>query len=190
MIARNFPKKRGDAVVDYWFRTFDGLEKFEREDGTRGRLCCFLGFVLETGIPLTFIAGDSVGVTELPLLVCSSERRDDPICEIARRANASGNGNRQHDILQKYFLENDEFTIAAECPVWDLEKNILGHIDLIRLVGDKVELWDYKPNAHREKKAASQILRYRNLLAKNTSIPIANIQAGYFDEKDAYFLKF
>lgn len=187
IISRNFPKMRGDAKVDYVFRTFEGIHAFSEKNSIFGKLCAYLADIFDNGIPKI---EECKSVSELPQLICSAEQRDNQIVELAKKANARGNGKSQHDIIQNYFLVNDEFAIATEIPVWDQDKNVLGHIDLLRVVGDIVELWDYKPNAHLEKKAASQILRYRNMLAKCANIPLSNIQAGYFDEKNAYFLTF
>jgi len=176
---------RGDVKVDYLFQTFENIHELAKmRGGVVGKLCTFLSDVYKNGIPET----QTKSISELPLLICKSEKRPDQITSIAAEANARGNGRQQHDVLQSYFLDNDRFTIATETPVW--RDGVLGHIDLIRIADDVVEVWDYKPDAHRETKAASQILRYRNFLAKCTGIPLSNIQAGYFDEKNAYFLKF
>jgi hypothetical protein len=47
-------------------------------------------------------------------------------------------------------------------------------------------LWDYKPNAAKEKTAAQQVWFYMVMLSKRTGIPIGQIKGGYFDECDAF----
>jgi hypothetical protein len=51
---------------------------------------------------------------------------------------------------------------------------------------NQLGLWDYKPNAAKEKTAAQQVWFYMVMLSKRTGIPIGQIKGGYFDECDAF----
>lgn len=100
-----------------------------------------------------------------------------------------------HMNVQMFMLAYDTETVAIETPVW-LEKDenfvdcdeasLTGHIDLLRIEDDTIWVWDYKPNAHREKTAESQVFLYATMLSRRGNIALQNIQCGYFDEQRCY----
>ncbi len=104
-----------------------------------------------------------------------------------------------HSKVQAFMLEKDNSSIAVEVPVW-LEANELdnykklfrselpltGHIDLVRVEDEKVWIWDYKPNALKEKFATTQTFFYALMLSRRTNIPLSKFRCGYFDNKDAF----
>lgn len=98
-----------------------------------------------------------------------------------------------------FMLENDANTIAMEIPLWlhehELEEYekifscktpLTGHIDLVRIENGKIWIWDYKPNAHLEKYAATQTYFYAYMLSKRTGIPLSEFRCGYFDAVNTY----
>ena len=104
-----------------------------------------------------------------------------------------------HSKVQVFMLEQDTTSIACELPIWllpeelDLYKNIFnstepltGHIDLIRIQDDKIWILDYKPNAQKEKFAATQTFFYALMLSKRTNLPLENFRCGYFDNLNCY----
>lgn len=105
-----------------------------------------------------------------------------------------------HEDVEKYLLESDPQSIAAEVPVW-LEpqetKHILnylfdgtltGHIDLLRYEKNGiVGIWDYKPHAKYERRAHIQVYLYALMLSLRTGIPLDNFLCGYFDSEDAFY---
>ncbi|HII14754.1 MAG TPA: PD-(D/E)XK nuclease family protein [Nanoarchaeota archaeon] len=108
----------------------------------------------------------------------------------------------EHLKVQMFMLENDRHTVAIEVPVWLLpeetdrfshlfreEKPLTGHIDLLRIEGNKIWVWDYKPNADREKYAATQTYFYALMLSKRAGIPIENFMCGWFDSANAFVFK-
>tara|TARA_Y100000310_G_C20636008_1_gene791196 strand:- start:377 stop:997 length:621 start_codon:yes stop_codon:yes gene_type:complete len=112
------------------------------------------------------------------------------------------NGERfkdNHSKVQVFMLENDDKTIAMEVPIW-LEENELsnfkelfetdiplsGHIDLVRFEDGKIWIWDYKPNAKREKYASTQVAFYAYMLSKRSGVPLEEFRCGYFDKDDAF----
>ncbi|MBU0667205.1 MAG: PD-(D/E)XK nuclease family protein [Nanoarchaeota archaeon] len=108
-----------------------------------------------------------------------------------------------HSKVQMFMLQFDKNTISMEIPIWlfkeeydDFEKifkttqPLSGHIDVLRIEDDeKIWIWDYKPNAQKEKYAATQVYFYALMLSKRTGVPIENIRCGYFDENIAYSFK-
>ena len=107
-----------------------------------------------------------------------------------------------HSKVQLFMLENDKNTIAIEVPLWlqpneleiyqtlfQSENPLTGHIDLVRIEDNKIWIWDYKPNASREKYASTQVYFYALMLSKRTNIPLDNFMCGYFDSANCYVFK-
>jgi len=107
-----------------------------------------------------------------------------------------------HSRVQTFMLENDKSTLAMEVPIWLMPNEIAGyktlfksddiltgHIDILRIDDDKIWIWDYKPNAHKEKYASTQTFFYAYMLSKRTGIPLASFRCGYFDHRFAFIYK-
>ena len=106
----------------------------------------------------------------------------------------------RHENVGKYLLDNDPKSVAVEVPIWvecgefkDYEDvfgsrlTMTGHIDLLRLDEDgKIAVWDYKPNAYKEKKAHVQTFLYAFMLSVRSGIPLSRFRCGYFDEIDVF----
>ena len=99
-------------------------------------------------------------------------------------------------------LENDYETVAIEVPIWlnadeipryeelfGTTEPLTGHIDLVTIEDGKIWVWDYKPNAHKEKYADTQVYFYSLMLSKRTGIPLDKFRCGYFDWDRAYMFK-
>ena len=104
-----------------------------------------------------------------------------------------------HPKVQNFMLENDNKTIAMEVPLWlnnselslydeifNTKETLTGHIDLLRVEDNKIWIWDYKPNAFKEKYASTQVYFYALMLSKRTGIKMQDIMCGYFDNKDTF----
>ena len=104
-----------------------------------------------------------------------------------------------HMNVQTFMIAYDNNTVAMEVPIWLEEeemkefekifkttKPLSGHIDLVRIEEDKIWVWDFKPNAHREKYAHTQTYFYALMLSKRTGIELEKFMCGYFDDKKAY----
>lgn len=118
---------------------------------------------------------------------------------LARIGLESNYYDNAHLNVQMFMLAYDSKTIAIETPIW-LEANefegfeelfksnqpLSGHIDIIRIEDNKIWIWDYKPNAHRERFADTQTYFYALMLSKRTGIPLNNFMCGYFDCKNTY----
>lgn len=108
-----------------------------------------------------------------------------------------------HSKVQVFMLERDNKTIAVEVPIWlkkeelecfkeifkKEEEPLTGHIDVLRIDNDKIWIWDYKPNAKKEKYAVTQTYFYALMLSKRTGISLDNFRCGYFDNEFAFMFK-
>ena len=107
-----------------------------------------------------------------------------------------------HSKVQVFMLENDSNTIAMEVPIWlhanefpgyssifNSEETLSGHIDVLRVENGHIWIWDYKPNAHKEKYASTQVYFYAIMLSKRTGIPLEYFRCGYFDHNHTYVFK-
>lgn len=107
-----------------------------------------------------------------------------------------------HSRVQVFMLENDNNTVAMEVPIWlhrkELEvyesffgehEPLSGHIDVLRIEDGNIWIWDYKPNAHKEKYAATQVYFYALMLSARTGISLDHFRCGYFDHTLAYVFK-
>ena len=103
-----------------------------------------------------------------------------------------------HSNVQMFMLQNDPKTVAVEVPIWmhdhemdgfkdKFEKGPLsGHIDLLRLEDGRIWVWDYKPNASKEKYAHTQVYFYAKMLSQRAGVPLDKFMCGYFDDKTSF----
>jgi hypothetical protein len=112
-------------------------------------------------------------------------------------------GNRRyksaHDEVEVALLENDASTLATEVPVW-LEPAELGvyasaflppgcltgHIDIVRVKSDMIEVWDYKPDTQSTETVGPQVALYAVALSIRTGIALRNFLCGYFDASSSF----
>ena len=96
-------------------------------------------------------------------------------------------------------LEKDNKTVAVEVPIWlepdeiefyeelfQTNEQLTGHIDLLRIEDEKIWVWDYKPNAQKEKFASTQVFFYALMLSKRIGLPLDKFRCGYFDSNYTY----
>lgn len=126
------------------------------------------------------------------------------VCNFAKNGLVVNNNRfkTNHSKVQLFMLENDDNTVAIEVPIW-LNSNeiegyqslfgsddpLTGHIDVLSVDNEKIWVWDYKPNAHKEKYADTQVYFYSLMLSKRTGIPLDKFMCGYFDAQRAYMFK-
>ncbi len=107
-----------------------------------------------------------------------------------------------HSKVQVFMLEHDKNTLAMEVPIWLMpnelagykkffndEEILTGHIDILRVKDEKIWIWDYKPDAKKEKYASTQIFFYAYMLSKRTGINLDKIRCGYFDRNFTFVFK-
>jgi hypothetical protein len=112
--------------------------------------------------------------------------------------------NSNHMKVQTFMLENDNNTIGMEIPIWlkmeDLNEELYmqifksfapltGHIDILRIEDGKIWIWDYKPNANKERYAMTQTYFYALMLSKRTGVPLNKFRCGWFDANFAFLFK-
>jgi len=130
------------------------------------------------------------------------------ISKLAKIALANYNGT-PHDKVQACALDSDPAAIGVEVPIWlkptdlvgmPVSKEILdrifadgevltGHIDLLAVEDGNIWIWDFKPRAHKERYATTQVFFYALMLAKRAGLSLEKFRCGYFDEERAYLFK-
>ncbi len=189
LLTRKFLVERSNGyVVSYPFTTYSCIWKLP-DDPVLSKLYTYFQQLFIEGANGNVVSGLK-SVSAGNKLVLDVVQKPSDLTELARGAAYHDAGRYQHRVVERHMLENDPKTIAVEIPVWDDEW--VGHIDQLRVMGEVgncyLQLPDFKPNAHKETKAASQVFRYRALLAKRTGIPLDKIEALYYDDTHAYFL--
>lgn len=124
------------------------------------------------------------------------------ISKLTKLALDNNAEDSRHNKVELFLLQNDDKTIAVEIPIWletdeiesyeHLMKSkypLTGHIDILRIEDGKIWIWDYKPEALKEKYAATQTFFYALMLSKRTKIPLENFRCGYFDENHSMMFK-
>ena len=114
-----------------------------------------------------------------------------------------------HDKVQACALDSDPSAVGVEIPIWlkptdlvgmPVSKDILdrifadgevltGHIDLLSIDDGKIWVWDFKPRAHKERYASTQVFFYALMLAKRSGLSLEKFRCGYFDEHKAFLFK-
>ncbi|MFC1648062.1 PD-(D/E)XK nuclease family protein [Nanoarchaeota archaeon] len=133
----------------------------------------------------------------LDLGIKPTEIEEHPIISMAQEGLDWAHYKTAHSNVQVFMLQNDPGTLAVETPIW-LEKkehkpvfndSLSGHIDILRKEDNKIWVWDYKPNAHREKYATTQTFFYALMLSQRTGIPLNKFMCGYFDQATSFVFK-
>lgn len=132
---------------------------------------------------------------------CITGHEISALAELGLKENAE-RFKSNHSKVQMFMLENDTNTIAMEVPIWleateidgydkmfNSNEPLTGHIDVLRVNDGKVWVWDYKPNAHKEKYADTQTYFYALMLSKRTGLPLEMFRCGYFDKNYAFVFK-
>ena len=122
--------------------------------------------------------------------------------EICKLIDCLGEEKLSHELVESFLIENDDKTIAAEIPIWlnseelasyqnlfATKQKLTGHIDLLRIEDNKIWIWDFKPYAEREIRAATQTYFYALMLSKRTNISLDNFRCGYFNRNNSYVFK-
>lgn len=137
-----------------------------------------------------FLSGPRSSALKFPIEVNVKEI-EHPIKSLAAAGLSIGGFDSAHSNVQMFILHHDFNTIAIEVPIWtdnhELgEGSLSGHIDILRIEDGKIWVWDYKPNAHREKFATTQTYYYAKMLSERSGIALENFMCGWFDDKKAY----
>jgi len=91
-----------------------------------------------------------------------------------------------HDVILRNILLKDENSIAKEIPIWmDPPNTITGHIDLIRISNNILEVADYKPEGN-FMRSIPQVAFYGYLLAKKFGLDSSEINCISFNRELAW----
>lgn len=170
-------------------------------DGEYGPLRAYLDGCFERVPDEKFTTGPRSSTLRFPVDVEVKQAPGHEVCTLARLGLEGSRGRSGHTEVQCFMLEQDAKSLAAEVPLWlDEEEHALmrnftepgplsGHIDVLRIEDGRIFVWDYKPNAAKERYAATQTYAYAVMLAQRTGIPLDRFRCGWFDEKDAFIFR-
>jgi len=88
------------------------------------------------------------------------------------------------------YIKPDELT-RNEKKVYgiELDEPLSGHIDILQQRFTKIHILDYKPDAKKtDKTATEQLFLYELAFSKRTGIPLRKIICAYFDENNYFQL--
>ena len=184
-----FTKRFEHENLDYHFM----YHKYKLNALTKGNFQGLTNYItsFKSGCPDVFFeAGERCSKPIFEVQV-KTARQVNLACKMAEFAiNASRKNLERHKLVEKFMLINDKATIACEVPVWYWDKKIdagiTGHIDMIQVRNNLVYMLDYKPNASKDKKAASQLYHYASALSYRAKVPLDKIRCGWFDEESYY----
>ena len=184
IITREIIRKKGDRHVLYKFSTFDFvLSRATADISLMNRVVAHLREAFIYGM-----ADHEKSPSGQNGLLVDAKLVESDLSTLAHKSEYYGKTNKQHETVERYFLENDPFTIAVEVPVWDHE--FAWNIDIIRVVDGRVQVLDFKPDAHKEKKVTGQLFKYGQLLSKCTGISVTSMDFFYFDGNKVFQLIF
>jgi hypothetical protein len=184
-LQRNFVVTRGNSKMYYPFIVKAKFLKAELSKVFLVRLKAHLVEVLWHGHP-DFI--DKISASQASPLILPKPRfvKDDPVSEFAKMSGYNGAQNSQHLTVQRYMLDHDPHTIAIEIPFWSETHSC--HVDIIRVFPEKIQFWDFKPKAHKETKATTQLWHQKEMVKSQLKLFGQSVEFAYFDENGAYYL--
>lgn len=146
-----------------------------------------------------FMSGPRSSKLRFPVPVQLTEIPGHEMCSLALASLQYGTDKEAHTKVELGLLHADPKTVSVEVPLWldqhELDgyetafgstEALTGHIDILRVENGKVWIWDYKPGAHKEKWAATQLNTYATMLSARTGLPLENFMCGYFDSSTSY----
>jgi hypothetical protein len=182
-ITRNLKHSGRDIIYKFstWSIIFEPRNK-EKMPSLAYSLFEYLERAFKEGVPSAEESPSQA--KELMLNVTQVNTTDYPT--FAKNANYHGTTYRQHDVVQDFFMNEHPNCLAVEAPVRHEERG--GYMDFIMYypVLGEVHILDFKPKAHAERKAATQLYHYKTLLHKVAKIPLRKIRCFYFDDKHCY----
>jgi hypothetical protein len=137
---------------------------------------------------LTGLKGAPFSPSQMPELMLGVRKvYKSPLCDHAHRSGARGLGKNQHATIQRHLLEKHADCIAVECPVSDGKSEGCVDVLLMRTTPDfKLTIADYKPDAAKETKAATQLFHYLKGMIAETGLDAKDIDLVYFDEQNCF----
>ncbi len=176
-------------------------DKLSRLAGPFPSLVTFLEQMHENCPPEPFFSGPRSSSIHAGPVPVYEQPTTNPRCEQTLHG-LQVNAHRfteRHEQVQVYMLENDNCTVAMEVPLWvnyqeagvfqtlmTTDQFLSGHVDVLSIEDGRIWIWDYKPNAYKERWVHVQLSAYALMLSHRTAIPLKNIRCGYFDDKSCF----
>jgi len=165
------------------------------------QLKSYLHRVFETCPDEKFITGPRSSALKFPVSIQLTEDNENILCQQTVTAlETMDRFKTAHSKVEVYMLENDHDTISVETPIWldpcehprfsnifNEDGALSGHIDVLKILNNKIQILDYKPKAVKEKYATTQTYFYALMLSIRSGIPLDKFHCGYFDENNCYF---
>ena len=160
------------------------------------KLLKYLRWIFIMGIPEKTDGYESCSAvrTPQPKSIEPLMGEENELAQLLQGVNYRGYSKFQHEMVEAHLLKNDKKALAVEVPVYlaagktPNKKGWIGEIDLLRVVDQRLQVCDFKPDSSsvNQKQVGAQLYRYVWLMHKLTGIPLADIDGIYFDEKNAY----
>lgn len=166
-------------MTKHTYRTYDSICRY---DNGLGR---YLRDAITCEIPERIESASA----QPALLLKVQAVKDELLTDLISLSSASG--VYAHDTLERFLVEKDLYCIGTEVPVWN--EKMSGFIDVLRFRQDgTIEIFDFKPNAHKEDpaKVASQLFHYREMLCERTGMPRDSVICRYGDQAHIYQIIF
>ncbi|MHA2060048.1 MAG: PD-(D/E)XK nuclease family protein [Candidatus Ranarchaeia archaeon] len=103
-----------------------------------------------------------------------------PIIQTSQETN-----DHSHPAVLSKILRRDPLSISIETPVWSTTQQLTGHIDLIRLSGNTLEIIDYKPRGDFYS-SIPQIATYGQVAHEVFGVPLKRIKCLAFNQNMAW----
>jgi len=181
-------ERRSDFVQIFPFTTYSLIfdDQFKADNPKLALLFLYLERMFLDGIPQR-----DKSASKMPeLMIGTRELFNHEFSKMAKLADYRGAGNRQHAIVENYFMENHPDAIAIEFPLFNDEMTAFGDILLATESPFQITVLDFKPNAHKERTAATQLYHIRELLSEMSGIDRSKIECLYFDELSCFEVLF
>ncbi len=185
IITRTFTKEVSkDRTLRFNFKTYDCIFRHLTPDDKNGLILHYLNAVFTGGRE-----SKDNSPSKAKKLMLDVKKIESPLTAFAKKAEYHESRHYQHLKVQNAFMSHDRNCIAVEAPVYDNEMS--GFIDILRIPGPgKIQVAEFKPDAHRDRHAPTQVYYYCKMLSECSGIPLENIEGVYFDDKNAYQITF
>lgn len=172
------------------FTTYDFIFQYNFTDGTLLSIAKHLRQAFEEGLPVY-----EASPSQMPKLMIEAVSAPAEFAEkftsLAEKAQYHGMRQGQHRAVQECFLKYDPMCVAVEFPVHDHEEKRAGLGDLLLYNSElgHVYILDFKPDAHSDPQAATQLYYYKKDFCKCTGIPPKKVRCFFFDDRNCYEVK-
>lgn len=186
IITRTFEVQRGQRSMFYDFMTYADIFNNEHENELVQKVKAYLQEVFIHGYP---DRSEKQSISSMPTILGYKAKLCEDVHQfrhIAEKSQYVGAGRDQHSVVQAYLMKFNPYVVAVEVPVWTDDTH--GFIDVLAIdtIWNRIVIGDVKPDAAKEVRATSQLLRYRTALAERLGVKQNIIDLYYFDHLHIY----